>query len=358
MIKVKKIDFFKQEALKTQSKFRSLLLAAILKYRGDNAFHKLEGEINTVTYFDIDAVRQINETIEESKFSLVDCIRGREYLFSIWVKRCKNVLKWEETNGIIKKMKRSKGRSINIKPPEYIEIKNNLELFKETLIQRTINNIYNYVSDEEDFLHVFFCKEEALKTQSKFRSLLLAAILKYRGDNAFHKLEGEINTVTYFDIDAVRQINETIEESKFSLVDCIRGREYLFSIWVKRCKNVLKWEETNGIIKKMKRISDEEDFLHVFFCKEEALKTQSKFRSLLLAAILKYRGDNAFHKLEGEINTVTYFDIDAVRQINETIEESKFSLVDCIRGLFPMKLKTLLNENIKDLGNRKKIINE
>ncbi|RHZ76277.1 hypothetical protein Glove_199g214 [Diversispora epigaea] len=159
------VFFCREEAIKTQAKLKSLILAAVAKHQGDTTLNELNNEINTAKYFDIDIVRQVNGTIEETEFSLVDCVRGlfpmelktllsknikeletrkriisewykqsREYLFSVWVKRCKQVHEWEEINGITKKMKKSKGVSNNIKPSEYIDIKNSLDLFKETLI--------------------------------------------------------------------------------------------------------------------------------------------------------------------------------------------------------------------------------
>ncbi|RHZ63860.1 hypothetical protein Glove_327g14 [Diversispora epigaea] len=101
-----------------------------------------------------------------------------------------------------------------------------------------------------------------------------------------------------------------------------------------------------------------EDATHVFLCKNKTKLTQEKFKNYLLDAILEIQGRDTAEKTKIDIINASYFNIDEIRQIRETDNEDEFSLVDCIRGLVPSKIRAILRENIKDTIKVKSIIKE
>jgi hypothetical protein len=174
------------QAEKTKQKFENKLLDAILEYKDQKIADRVKLELLNKSIFKIDLLRQINGTSAEDMFDLTDCLRGlvpvilkniltkcgcntednklilrewykscREYMFNIWIERCKKILEWEKAVGITKLMKKSRSKNAILKHPDYADTKIKLELFMHKIINRTIDAVY---CTGTKFFSNIFCK--------------------------------------------------------------------------------------------------------------------------------------------------------------------------------------------------------
>jgi ribonuclease HI len=175
-----------ENIIKTQSTFKNRLLDVIGEHKGKKIVEIAKTKLLNMKIFEIDTIRIINGTISESNFSLIDCIKGlipyeiksmlikilknkedsnliirewhrqcREYLYKLWINRCNKVLEWEKSAGITRQMKKQKSPNLNTNSIDYIETKSKLEQYKNKIIDRTIEAVFN--TGTEFINNIFYC---------------------------------------------------------------------------------------------------------------------------------------------------------------------------------------------------------